>query len=829
MDSKFYSRRRHWIFWLFVLGVPLLFWGAWWGIQSNSNRVEDWLPKDFEETKQLYRFSREFGGDELLMISWPGCTLDDPRLARFAERLRLPPHRGSASAKQASWRRQLSQFFFLQRQQRRTPLFKRVITGQESVEELRKVLPSASRRQALERLRGWIVGKDDPEKTCALAFISYEGDTVDRHAALDYVYQCASEVPGLSPEAIHVAGTTMESVAIDRASGDFLLPLNAASYAVCFLIMLVSFRSIWLSLLLFSNALFCQLLAVALIHYLGGQMDSVLLMVPSLLYVLSISAGVHLINYYRDAIDEGGLDGAPARAVGYAIAPCSLAAATTSLGLISLMVSKLVPIRNFGFYASIAVLCGAAVLLLLLPWQVETFPPKRWAKRRVQLSSGRFWSSAAELIHKTHAAVGGLGALLLITGGVGILGFSLGGMRLGGLQPSARLHDMFSPHAKVLQDYDWLEHEIGPLIPIELVAHVPVRDDERRYENIVERIKFIDRLREEVEQVDGIGVAASAATFLPPLPEGGGLRYVIERRVLLAGLKNEENRQRLVGLKFLVETPHAELWRISARVNAGDKVDYARLVADLGPRIKPLLNEASDSGIPGVKVTITGGIPVVHKAQDQLLRDLIWSFGCAFGLIAVAMIVLFSFSSYEDDAVLDGGERPDGVVIATRNTIAGLLCMIPNLLPAVIVFGVMGLFGVEVEVGTMLTASAALGIAVDDTLHYVTWFRRGLSEGMDRRQGIEFAYRRCGNAMVQTTAICGLGLLMFSFSPFGPISRFAWMMFSMLTAALVGDLVILPAILVGPLGRFFEPLVTTPQAPRESAVAAVADAAGIGK
>ncbi|MEQ8790974.1 MAG: MMPL family transporter [Pirellulaceae bacterium] len=822
MDSKFYSRRRHSIFWLFMLGIPLVLWGVWWALQSNSNRVEDWLPEDFDETQQLHWFAAHFGGDELLMISWPGCTLDDPRVAQFAAKLRLPPEKGIAAPANSSWTDQLWRLLTVERRKRELPLFGRVVTGQEAVEELRDVLPNASRTQALERLRGWIVGKDDPEKTCVLAMISYEGGVIDRHAALDYVYHCAGQVSGLSPDEIHVAGTTMESVAIDRASGDFLLPLNSASYAVCFLIMLISFRSIWLSLLLFSNALFCQLLAVSLVHYLGGQMDSVLLMVPSLLYVLSISAGVHLINYYRDAIDEDGLEGAPARAVGYAIAPCSLAAATTSLGLISLMVSKLVPIRNFGFYAAIAVLCGTAVLLMLLPWQVEQFPPRRWARRKPKFTSGRIWTSAASLIHKTHWAVGIFGVLLLVAGGVGILGINVAGKSIGGISASARLHDMFSPGAKVLQDYDWLEQEIGPLIPIELVAHVPVRDDEHRYDNLVERIKLIDRLSQEVQQVDGVGVAASAATFLPPLPEGAGLRYVIRRRVLLANLKEQENRERLIGLKFLVEEPHTELWRISARVNAGDKVDYSQLVADLGPRIKPLLNQAAAEGIPGVQITITGGVPVVHKAQDQLLKDLIWSFGCAFGLIAVAMIVLFSFSGNASVDELESRDaRPDGVVVVTRNVVAGLLCMIPNLLPAVLVFGVMGLVGIQIEVGTMLTASAALGIAVDDTLHYVTWFRRGLSEGLDRRQAIEFAYRRCGSAMIQTTAICGLGLLMFSFSPFGPISRFAWMMFSMLTAALVGDLVVLPALLVGPFGRFFEPLrAPVPQAECEPLAAA---------
>ena len=60
--------------------------------------------------------------------------------------------------------------------------------------------------------------------------------------------------------------------------------------------------------------------------------------------------------------------------------------------------------------------------------------------------------------------------------------------------------------------------------------------------------------------------------------------------------------------------------------------------------------------------------------------------------------------------------------------------------------------------------------------------------------------------MLQTTMICGLGLLVYAFSPFGPITRFAWMMFFMLFAALLSDLIVLPALLTSRLGRCFMPL-----------------------
>jgi hypothetical protein len=103
----------------------------------------------------------------------------------------------------------------------------------------------------------------------------------------------------------------------------------------------------------------------------------------------------------------------------------------------------------------------------------------------------------------------------------------------------------------------------------------------------------------------------------------------------------------------------------------------------------------------------------------------------------------------------------------------------------------------------MMTASVALGVAVDDTVHYLTWYRFGLDKGLDRKGAVMLAYERCATAMTQTTLIGGLGLAVFAFSTFTPTQRFGMLMLTLLVAALVGDLIFLPAMLTGPVGRFF--------------------------
>ena len=120
-----------------------------------------------------------------------------------------------------------------------------------------------------------------------------------------------------------------------------------------------------------------------------------------------------------------------------------------------------------------------------------------------------------------------------------------------------------------------------------------------------------------------------------------------------------------------------------------------------------------------------------------------------------------------------------------------------------IVFGMMGWLGVVIDVGTIMTPTVALGVSVDDVVHFLIWYRRGLSEGKTRKQAVMLAYEGCARAMYQSWAVLGLGLAVFALSSFVPTQRFGALMFLLLTAALIGNLVMLPAVLASPIAYFF--------------------------
>ena len=102
-----------------------------------------------------------------------------------------------------------------------------------------------------------------------------------------------------------------------------------------------------------------------------------------------------------------------------------------------------------------------------------------------------------------------------------------------------------------------------------------------------------------------------------------------------------------------------------------------------------------------------------------------------------------------------------------------------------------------------MTASVAMGVAVDDTIHFLTWYRDAIESGLKRLDAIRVAYSRVATAMTQTTLIGGLGLSAFALSTFTPTQRFGTLMLFLLAMALIGDLILLPALLAGPLGKYF--------------------------
>lgn len=746
MNRSFYGRYGWPIMILLAAGYPLVYWGMREAEESSNNAIHQWLPQQFEETAEYEDFCGVFGTDTFALVSWVGCTLDDKRLEEFA-RYVDPPRDQRRPGDGSKW-------------------FSKVITGPELLETLTEEPFNLSRKVALKRLEGTLIGRDR-ETTCALVTLSEEGQA-DRTAALAALQKIAETHCGIKAEELRLGGDAVINAAIDLESDRAIHRWLVLSFCVALAIAWFCLRSIKLMMMIFLVAVYSSDLGTSAIHFTGGTMNLVLVLVPVLLYVLALSASVHLSNYYRDAVREGGLAGAPIRAIAAGWTPCALAAITTALGLMSLYVSHIVPVKMFGVYSALGIVLSLGLLFLLLPAAMEKWPLRAEAKRAGGPAGARKLAlrrvASLTIRHRRPVVASCLALLVFLAGGVALIETTVAPSRF------------FSRSSKWVQDSFWLQERLGPMIPIEVV----VRFDKQCRIGMVDRMQLVERIERKLRSFDPIGGTISPATFGPVLRRSMGL---FERQAISARLNSNLDGLAATGY-FHYDDDGEQLWRVSARAKAFSGISHDRFLQDVKQQvdayIQAYLLKRNVTAPDTVEATYTGVVPLVYLAQRELLSSLFKSFCLAFVMIAVVMLVLL------------------------RNLRAGMLVMLPNVFPAVVTFGMMGWTGTLVDVGAMMTASVALGIAVDDTLHYLTWFRRALRQGHTRQEAIVDAFARCAPAMTQTTLIAGLGLAVFWLSSFQPVSQFGLLMFILLVAALIGDLVFLPALLATRLGRVFE-------------------------
>ncbi len=139
------------------------------------------------------------------------------------------------------------------------------------------------------------------------------------------------------------------------------------------------------------------------------------------------------------------------------------------------------------------------------------------------------------------------------------------------------------------------------------------------------------------------------------------------------------------------------------------------------------------------------------------------------------------------------------IIVLMRHWSSGILLFLTSVFPVTIVFGIMGWSGWVVDIGSVMAPCVALGVTIDDAIHFLLWFGRGISRGLSQPSAVNLAYAGCGRAMVQSWGVIGVGLSVFALSTFIPTFRFGVLTIALLTAALACNLIFLPALLAGPL------------------------------
>lgn len=691
MVSWFYKNYSKHLLWIAVLSFPFLYHQA--ESMPSNNDIETWLPRDSDVRSTYDDFKREFGAEELILVGLSGHEIDDPLVESLASRIeRLPGVRNCWS-----------------------PARLQAVMAEFNVDET----------ESLERLKGLAVS-DDGQMLGLVALLSPEG-LQDRAAVVAGVRR-EIEYCQFADDDVSLAGGPVLVAELDRLG-------NRAANKRFFMITLVislgllywSLRQWKLALSIVGLTVWAINCTLAIMKLAGGEMNFILGALSVMVMVFTLAVAIHFLHYYRASL--GSADPL-AEAFRLAWKPCSLATLTTTIGLVSLTVSEIGPVCQFGYAAAMGSVVALLTGLGLTPAVLSVCPPVQFHEGAA--AGGRFTRIAIWLLDRKKTVTTIAVVIVVAT--------SLGVPRI---QTKIDPLDFLPKDGKVFSDVTRIQRDLTTTNSIEAV--VDFGDSDRAF---VDKLADVRELDKRIRSHPAVRHTMSLATFFPEeLPEDP-----LETLELLNRARSSQSQN-----DYLASG--TEMWRISARIDEGPDMSRQQVLDDL---------RALTAGSP---IHFTGVAPLLEHAQHEIFDGFWESFATAFIIISIVMI------------------------IALRSLKAGLVAMVPNLTPICIVFGTLGWMNFPVDIGMMMTASIALGIAVDGTFHFLLRYEAHYREQKDSARASRLALFQTGAPIFEAAAIASVGMLALTLSNFAPTARFGFMMTALMLAAVIGDLVLLPALL----------------------------------
>lgn len=628
----------------------------------------------------------------------------------------------------------------------------------------------------------------------ALSVVLSEAGEADKKTTMALVRQAAVDV-GVSPKKLHLGGRPVASTALNEgvktavwnpdvsASQFWRRSVIGFSGLVGILVAFTMLRSIRLTLIVLFVSYFTVFVTLSIVPATGGDMNMVVVLMPTFLLVVVMSGAIHVAHYWRHAAYHN-LGDAVVEASKMASAPCLFATATTAIGLLSLLTSQLKPVRDFGIYSAVGSIIGVGAVLYLLPALIQLIPFKPPKPEEVDATK---WENFGRwCCQKRHWIVWGytLATLMCVVG-------------LKWFRTETKVIRYFPPDAQIVQDYNYIEENLAGIVPVDVVVRFD-RDSQQKLD-FLERMEIVraieDRMRAHPEISGAIALPDFRSVTEKPGPGAKTFAIVAynrkasetERRIKEGAVAGTNSFFTVANTAHDLHKPGDaqlskegdELWRITAQCLVMSDSNFDKLLNEVHGIAQSVLKMHA-----GTDHLVTGMVPLFLQTQQAVLDSQVNSFGVAY--LTVALVMIF----------------------AVRSIPAGFMTMLPNVYPIGQIFGLISFLGIPVDIGTMMTASIAMGIGVDGTLHKLTWFRKGIADGKTRADSIALAVGHSGPAIWETSAVLALGMLMLYPADLLLISRFGWLMAAIIAVAVAGDIVFLPALLGGTLGTLLIKSVT---------------------
>ncbi len=523
------------------------------------------------------------------------------------------------------------------------------------------------------------------------------------------------------------------------------------------ILLAVFFRSVVAVIAPVLTAAISMLMVLGFYGWIGVAVQELMLIIPLLLVlVLSVGYNVHVLSFFRQQfLARGSRREAIAHAMEQAAWPILFTAITTAIGLLSFVFVPILSIRVAG-------LTSAGLLLICYPLVVVLTP--------ALLSFGRDRQAGGEADRRQPIENGleKLGAFVARWKITIVVVYAAVTLLFASFIPSIEVNTdytrTFGEKVPYIADGLHISRSIGSLYSYEVAIDFGEADAVKNPENL----RAVERLENELQRFETYKRSTSVNSIIKDLNkvlnEGDESQYRIpEDPALLSQL-------------FL-------LYEMNGGTEAEDWVDYEYRRARVQVELRSFTSQDIEKQInfvrfragqlfPGAEVSVSGTAAVFARAANFIVSGQIWSILLALVVIAGVMMIVFG------------------------NVRLGLIGVIPNITPVIISLGVMALLDTPLHMMTMMVAPMIIGIAVDDTIHFINHYRHEYHLTGSYRQANRLTFRTVGKAVLLTSVIICLG-----FAAFLPSQLLAYHHVGLYTiiavmSALLADYFVTPAVIM---------------------------------
>jgi len=561
--------------------------------------------------------------------------------------------------------------------------------------------------------------------------------------------------------AISLTGGPPVSEIFDRATRKDFSVSFVMTTAVVIIFLILFFRRISGVILPFIPIYGALFATIGLMAIFKSPLTLFTTILPAFLIAVGVADSIHILAvFYRNFEQGKSKEDAIAFAMGHSGLAVVMTTLTTAAGLLSFSYSELAALASLGIFAATGVILALIFTIILIPPVIALFPMKR-KQKKIRNQSNRMDQVLLFIadFSYTHPL-----KIILISG----LIFSVTLVGIFELRLSHNVMSYFPDHMAIKHDNKLADDKLkGTLV---LIALIDTKQENGLYEpDILKRIETVtQRLLELQNNEIYVGKVFSIIDIIKEtnlalhdndpnfytLPKD---RKTIAQELLLFENSGSDDLEQIVDIQFS-KSP------ITIKIPYVDVIYIEKMIENIEKVFKDVFEDRAE-------ITLTGLTSILCRVLPAAQRSMAKSYLIAFVVITIMMIVLIGSFKF------------------------GLISMIPNLLPIIIIMGLMGLMGVPLDMNSLMIGSVAIGLVVDDTMHFMYNFRKYYGLSGNVHEAIQKTMLGTGRAILITSLVLSASFFSIMLSTLKSSINFGFYTGLVILAALLADFLLAPALM----------------------------------